>query len=216
MHEKHSTHGARAETDQSAIFGLLRHGETEWNCEKRLQGHGDSPLTEAGKERTLRWARHLAAEEWHHIIASDLGRVRETVAILNEVLTLPLDFDPRLREQSWGEWEGLRVSDVQRRFPLELDQQIRAGWDFRPPGGESRLEVKNRVFSALEDVFARSRQKRILVVCHLGVIKCLVFSAVGRKFLPEEPSLLNNDGLHTLARDRYGYRLVDLNICPAP
>ena len=194
------------------LFGLLRHGQTVWNVEKRLQGHGDSPLTEAGRRRTLRWARHLAGCGWETIVASDLGRVRETVEILNSVLDLPLEFDSRLREQHWGDWEGLRFTDVERRFPGELQQQIRAGWDFRAPGGESRREVRERVFAALDDIDRRSRHRRILVVCHQGVIKSFIYTAAGRRYLPGEPPLLENDRLHTLGRDGHGYRLVELNI----
>ncbi|MGB3223893.1 MAG: histidine phosphatase family protein, partial [Desulforhopalus sp.] len=72
--------------ESSTLFGLLRHGQTEWNTQKRIQGSGDSPLTANGKEKTALWANFLKNDHWDRIIASDLGRVRATVDILNQKL----------------------------------------------------------------------------------------------------------------------------------
>ncbi len=74
----------------NSIFGLLRHGETEWNTKKRIQGFSNSPLTAKGISQTKEWAETLQQWEWDQIYASDLGRVKQTAAILNESLNLPL------------------------------------------------------------------------------------------------------------------------------
>jgi probable phosphoglycerate mutase len=193
-------------------YGLLRHGETVWNSEKRVQGQGDSPLTATGKKELERWARYLEQGCWQRILSSDLGRVQETVAILNSRLQLPVTCDKRLREQNWGNWEGLKVDDVRREYADELARQTMAGWDFRPPEGESRREVCDRVLAALLSSRSTCHEQKILVVCHLGVIKCLVYHVAGRKFLPDEPLLVEKNCLHEVVYAPDGYHLSSLNI----
>lgn len=198
--------------ENSTFFGLLRHGETEWNTEKRIQGSANSPLTAKGREQTAKWLPTLAAYHWDRICASDLGRVRETVAILNARLELPVVFDPRLREQGWGDWEGLTLPDVQRRFQDELARRVAMGWGFAAPGGESRKAVKDRVFSALREAADRWPGRGILVVCHQGVIKATLYHLTGREFLPGEDALLHHNRLHIIGYSAAGFTPVELNI----
>ena len=198
--------------DNPVTYGLLRHGQTVWNSQKRVQGHGNSPLTETGKRETTAWAACLAGQDWQHILCSDLGRVQETVRLLNAFLNLPVTVDARLREQDWGDWEGMKVADVYRDCAEELAVQSGKGWDFRPPGGESRREVRDRAFSALAAARATVSAERILVVCHLGVIKCLVYTVAGRRFLADETTLLEKEAMHHLYYRESGYHLGPLNI----
>jgi broad specificity phosphatase PhoE len=193
-------------------FGLLRHGETVWNSEKRVQGHGDSPLTDLGRARIEQWGRFLTRCGWQAIVCSDLGRVRETVAILNRFLQLPVHEDQRLREQHWGEWEGLKVAEVYRDHTAVLDRESARGWDFRPPGGESRREVRDRVLAALDAARAMVKGEKILVVCHLGVIKCLLYSAAGCSFRPDENITFDKGCLHHLHYRQGDYHLGPLDI----
>ncbi|WP_163340281.1 histidine phosphatase family protein [Desulfopila sp. IMCC35008] len=196
-------------------FGLLRHGKTVWNEEKRVQGRGNSPLTEEGISQTEQWAKRCHVMAWDRIIASDLGRVQQTVTLLNEQLRLPVTFDHRLREQDWGTWEGMRVTDVRQQYPEVLAEQIAAGWDFTPPDGESRAQARARAFEALNDAHATHAGQNILIVCHLGIIKCLVYAVAGRSFLPHEPSLLEKDRLHRISCNDNGYAITELNIHPS-
>ena len=196
------------------LFGLLRHGETVWNREHRVQGHGDSPLTEEGRRRLGDWARYLATTRWDRILASDLGRVRATIAILNEVLQLPVTFDRRLREQHWGDWEGMKVADVKRDYASELAAQIERGWYFQPPGGEDRRSVYSRAIAALDIERSRHPGGRTLVVCHLGVIKCLVYGISGCSFLPDENVALAKNAHHHILYEQDNYRLGPLNLHP--
>jgi len=200
--------------DKATIYGLLRHGETVWNREKRVQGHGDSPLTALGRENIAGWARFLLPGGWQQILCSDLGRVRETVEILNELLQLPVTVDVRLREQNWGEWEGMKVEEVRREFAAELAVQSEKGWDFRPPGGESRSEVRERAFAALAAARSRQRSGKTLVVCHLGIIKCLVYGIARCSFLLGDNLIVEKGCLHRIKYVRKEYRLDTLNIRP--
>lgn len=199
-------------TNQSTIFGLFRHGETVWNAQKRIQGHGDSPLTTAGKAQLQRWAEQLATGHWQHIFVSDLGRAQETAALLNSVLQLPLTVDMRLREQSWGDWEGIKLTDLRRNYADELERQTLAGWHFRPPGGESRDEVCRRAFQALAEIQQKVNPRKVLVVCHMGIIKCILYHLAGRKFLPQEPPLLKKKFMHCISCRHGHYQISELNI----
>jgi len=195
-------------------YGLLRHGETEWNRQKRVQGHGDSPLTEQGRTTLTNWADFLAGGGWTHILCSDLGRVQESVAIINRVLQLPVTIDKRLREQNWGDWEEMKVDDVRRDFAALLAVEETKGWDFRPPNGESRREVLQRALAALADSRTLPSSGKMLVVCHLGLIKCLIYHTGGCSFLPNDNIILKKGSLHHLLFADGSYRIARLNISP--
>lgn len=196
----------------ATTFGLLRHGQTEWNILKKVQGSADSPLTAGGREQTEEWGLTLQRFQWTRILCSDLGRVKETVAILNRTLSLPVEIDQRLQEQCWGDWEGMTIPDITRQFHEELTRQIARGWNFTAPGGESRAAVRDRLFTALIDAAARWQGQRILVVCHQGVIKSALYHLTGREFLPGEDPLLQHDSLHLVRWNGKQFRPLELNI----
>ena len=192
-------------------FGLIRHAQTVWNREKRIQGHSDSPLTPEGELQAFRWGKILGQFPWNRLLASDTGRALATAEIINAYLKIPLSIDSRLREQDWGYWVGKTIAQIKVEHPLELAEQISAGWDFRPPGGEDRKSVFARSRGALQEAFDRWPGENILVVTHEGVIKSLVYHLRGRKFLPTEPPLLKSCRLHRLVHDRDGLGLEAVN-----
>ena len=191
------------------LFALLRHAETEWNREKRIQGQQDAPLTSDGRRQAQRWGLALARYELDHMITSDLGRARLTGTLVNLNLGLAHSEEPRLREQDWGRWAGLNFGDLLK--VNELRAQERMGWHFRPLEGESRLEVFERSRQALVDAAHRLKGKRVLVVTHGGVIKCLLYRLSRRAFLPEEPPLLEPYRLHWLSCDGRSLQIDRLN-----
>ena len=197
-------------------FGLLRHGQTEWNILKKIQGSGDSPLTSQGKEDTDEWTETLIKYGWDRIIASDLGRVRATVDIINRRLKLPVTLDPSLREQHWGDWEGLTIPSIQDNFKEDLARRVAMGWHFSAPGGETRLAVKERVLATLLESAKKWPGKKILVVCHQGVVKTMLYSITKRKFLPGEDPLLHHNRLHLISCSRGRFAPVELNIPRTP
>ena len=183
-------------------FGLLRHANTLWNQEKRIQGQDDSSLTEEGKAQAEKWGRRLKAYPWDLIIASDLGRTAHTATLVNKNLRVQLAYDPRLREQDWGTWTGKTLAKLKEDTTEPLSRQEAAGWEFCPPGGESRNRVWERSQNALLSAAEKWPGNRILVVTHEGVIKCLIYRICGRKFLPSESPLLRTGHLHRLIHDR--------------
>ena len=154
-------------------FGLLRHAETEWNRQNRIQGHSNSPLTSEGKASADQWGSILKTLPINRIISSDLGRVMETALILSRHLKLPIIEEMRLREQYWGQWEGLSIPEIENTEAFIKEKS--SGWDFRPLGGESRLEVWRRSQEALIQAADTWAGDTILVMTHEGVIRCLVY-----------------------------------------
>ncbi len=135
---------------------LVRHGETDWNAEGRLQGHTDRPLNDHGRRQAKELADRLAGEEAvDAIYASDLSRATETAEIVGERLGLPVVVDPDLREKHWGNWEGLTGDE-------------RAAIDFV---GESTHAHRERVLRAVRRIVERHPGQRIVVVTHGGSLR---------------------------------------------
>ncbi|MBW2440853.1 MAG: histidine phosphatase family protein [Deltaproteobacteria bacterium] len=192
-------------------FGLVRHAQTIWNREKKIQGQKDSPLTPGGKIQASRWGQLLKPLPWNRILTSDIGRAMETAGIINQALKIALKTDARLREQDWGQWTGETIFRIQTDTPRELDNQVRSGWDFCPPDGEVRRNVLERSRQALSEAAAKWPGETILVVTHEGVVKSLIYHLCGRKYLPGEPAIIKPYQLHWLAHDADGLKIEEIN-----
>ena len=190
-------------------FGLLRHAETEWNKQKRIQGHSDSPLTAGGKASADQWGSILKTLPINQILSSDLGRVIETAKTINRHLKLPIVEEKRLREQYWGQWEGLSIPEIENTE--EFIKGKSAGWEFRPLDGESRLEVWRRSHEALIQAADTWSGDTVLVVTHEGVIRCLIYRLCGRKLLPSESPLIKSKHLHWLVCQDGRLKIEEIN-----
>lgn len=205
-------------TEQSPVthFGLLRHAMTEWNRERRIQGQTDTALSPLGERQAGQWGQILKAYPWDRILVSDAHRALDTAAMINQSLEVPMDCDPRLREQDWGEWTGKTISQLKREAPLLLAAQEEAGWKFCPPGGEDRRTVRDRSLKVIAGACEKWGGERILVVTHEGVIKCLLYDLCGRRFLPEEPAMIRPRSVHWLIHDQQGLRIEKMNALTLP
>ena len=192
-------------------FGLIRHAQTVWNREKKIQGHSDSALTTEGKRQASSWGQRLLQLPWDRLLVSDTGRTLATAEKINAYLKIPLTTDSRLREQDWGQWVGKTVQQIESEAPQILTAQVDSGWNFCPPGGESRKSVLKRSQKALIEAAGRYRGDNFLVVTHEGVVKSLIYHLCGRKFLPGEPAILKAYQLHWLIHDQDGFRVEELN-----
>lgn len=180
---------------------LLRHAQTEWNRDKKIQGRMDSPLTELGQKQAFGWGERLATYNIDIILSSPQQRVVETVTFINQTLQKPLVYKDGFREQDWGLWEGLQVTEINQDFPNELKKRTEKGWDFTAPEGETRFSVWQRAHQELESFVKSTDHKNILLVCHQGVIKALLYKILGRQFLPNEKKVLQKDNLHLITFD---------------
>lgn len=196
---------------KTSRFGLIRHAQTVWNRGKKIQGLRDSPLTAEGENQASNWGQILSQFSWDRILASDAGRALATAEIIKAFLKIPLTTDSRLQEQNWGQWEGMTVRQIEADARQVLNEQINAGWDFCPPGGESRRSVLKRSRAALLDAAQRYPAETILVVCHEGVVKSLIYDLYGRKFLPDEPAILKSYRLHWLVNGSSGLQIEQIN-----
>jgi probable phosphoglycerate mutase len=163
---------------------LFRHGETVWNAEKRAQGHLDSPLTEAGRAQARAMGRGLANELARAgyapatvlVRSSPLGRVRETLALATEEAGLVHDdtcHDHRLREMSWGDWDGLNGPEIEARWPGQMAARRLDHWNYRPPNGESYVMAAERARLALDDIVAFAADNPVAVFAHGGIGRVL-------------------------------------------
>ena len=176
----------------SGVIFLVRHGETEWNRDRRYQGWLDSPLTPEGiaqAEAIGRRLRLLPEAADADIVTSPLGRARHTATIIAECLSdarghrQPIRFDERLREISLGSWDGLGKREIRRRAPeLFTGEDGRWEWYFRSPDGET-YDVFRRPHRCLS---RRSRAAPVIAVCHGVVTRVLRGLYAG---LPREKAL---------------------------
>ena len=142
---------------------LARHGETDWNRDRRVQGHSDVPLNDTGREQAQELAKQLARERFDAVYASDLARAKETAEIATAGRGLPVLELRDLRERHFGTWEGLTDEVSRDRFP-----QSRTG----PWGdGETIEEMSTRVVAALRAIAARHPGRSVLVATHGGPMR---------------------------------------------
>ena len=196
---------------------LLRHGQTDYNIDGRMQGHIDSNLTAEGHDQAAAAAPVLAELAPDRVISSDLRRAVDTAEVVAAACGLPVKFDARLRETHLGHWQGRTVAEIDRDYPGAI-AEWRSDPAWAPPGGESRIAVVARsrpVVDELEAEFADARSETVLLVAHGGMIAGLV---TGLMELPHStwPSFggLGNCRWAVLARrdDHPRWRLAGYNI----
>jgi probable phosphoglycerate mutase len=146
---------------------LWRHGRTSWNANGQFQGQIDVPLDDEGRAQVRAAARSLALLHPARIIASDLERAADTAQALSDLTGVPIALDVRLRETWAGEWEGLSRDDIEARYPGQLAEWV-AGFDMRPGGGETRVEVAERVKEAIDEALDGLDGDDVLVVATHG------------------------------------------------
>jgi probable phosphoglycerate mutase len=162
---------------------LIRHGETAWNAERRLQGHLDIPLNAEGERQAKLLAEALAPESIDLVAASDLQRARQTAQAVATTRSLPVHIAPGLRERCYGGFEGLLYSEIEHRFPVEF-----AAWQARdidgvlPSGknrGESFRDFYTRSTDAILALAAAHPGRTLALVAHGGVLECAYRMALG-------------------------------------
>jgi broad specificity phosphatase PhoE len=183
-------------------LGLIRHARTRWNLEKKIQGTGDLPLCPEGISQAGFWAKKLEPQKYDMILSSPLIRAQETSRIISDTIGADIVYDEDLKEQDFGKWEGKRIIDIRNLCPGEIELQESRGWDFCPPGGESRNRVLERALRAMKEAAKAFDKKQVLVVTHKSVMKILIYKLLNRTFSPGEPPLLKDDFLHELIWDK--------------
>ncbi len=145
---------------------LVRHGQTDWNLVGRYQGQSDPPLNPAGRAQARALAARLGGHGFHALYTSDLLRARQTADALAVRTGLPPRLEPRLREMHHGAWDGLLLTEIQERFPADWAAWRQDPHAARPPGGETVMEVAQRVATALDGIALRHAGGHVIVVSH--------------------------------------------------
>jgi broad specificity phosphatase PhoE len=145
---------------------LARHGETDWNLQRRVQGHSDTPLNQTGRAQALALAKALEGAELDAVYSSDLARAFDTARAVADRIGLAVTVLPELRERHFGSWEGLTDDEILARFPA-----VRSGsWG----DGETKEDMQERVLGALQRIAAEQPGGRVLVVTHGGPVRALL------------------------------------------
>ncbi len=164
---------------EPTLLFALRHGQTAWNAELRIQGQLDIPLNDTGRWQAARLAEALADAGIAAVYTSDLQRARATAEPLALAAGVPLVADARLRERGFGQFEGHTYADIETRWPQAAARWRRREPGAGPEGGETLEAFYARSVEAVCDIAAAHPGQTIAVVAHGGVLDCLYRAAVG-------------------------------------
>lgn len=152
---------------------ITRHGTTEWNMERRLQGWGDSPLTEDGKNRAIKLGEHLKEIDFDIIYASPLKRAFETAKLIRGKNDTVIKTHEGLKEMSYGLWEGMAIEDIEDKYSKEYSIYRNSPGEYIPEKGESFQILFDRVKLFLKEI-SNQDYKNVLIVSHGITIKAII------------------------------------------
>jgi len=192
---------------------LIRHAESTWNAEGRIQGWADPPLSETGLDQARRLARRLVADG-HAITAiysSPLLRARQTAEQLSQALGLPVQTDDRLKENDVGQLTGLTGLEVEQQFP-EWIAARRASLEWTPaPEGEGRDRFAGRAVAVMMDIVARHADQTVAVVSHGGTLGVYLAHLLEMPIHRSLPFQFDNTSLSIVKVGERRIRLLRLN-----
>ena len=187
----------------------VRHGETAWNVDARIQGQLDVGLNDTGRWQADRVGKALAGEEISAVYSSDLGRAHETAQSIAAVAGIPVVSDEGLRERSFGMFEGKTFDEIHQTWPDHAQNWRKRIPEWEPPqGGESLLQLRARVTRTLEELASRHPGELIVVVAHGGVLDTLYRVATGQEVNSPRTWQLPNGAINRLLWTPEGLTLV--------
>lgn len=158
---------------------LARHGQTDWNIAGRYQGQSDTPLNQTGQEQAKQLAKRLSKETLHAIYASDLARAKDTAQAIANFHQLEIQTDPRWRELSFGEWEGMTYKQMSAHSPALFEEWMRDPAHISTPNGETLQQLAQRVCAAFDEIKNKHEDQTVLVVSHSGALQALLAALLG-------------------------------------
>lgn len=183
-------------------LALLRHADTAWSLEGRIQGQSDVAIRPGQEAFLLEEIRRF------HVVSSPLRRCIQTAALIG---CGDPQREPRIAEMSWGAWEGRRLEELRAELGAAMRENEARGWDFRPEGGESPREVLARIRPWLAEVAARGEPT--LAITHRGVIRAVLADALGWNLRGKPPVKLDWGAVHLFRLSPHGEpRVEKLNL----
>ncbi len=196
----------------STPFGILRHATTSWNVARRLQGQTDVALSPEGEAEAAIWRLPPPADGWRRV-CSPLGRALRTAQLIQP--PAPVAVDSRLREMSFGTWEGRTLAELRTQVGEEFLIAERRGLDFEPPNGESPREVMARIADWTRNVAAAAEP--VVAVSHKAAIRALLALATGWEMQSRQPVRLDWRCVHFFAVAKNGRVTLERpNVALAP
>lgn len=186
----------------------IRHGETDWNVDTRIQGQIDIGLNANGRWQAQRLGQAMADERIDAVYSSDLGRALETAHALAREAGVPVQPQTALRERAFGIFEGLTFAEIEQRFPDEARRWRQRDAGFGPQGGETLSEFYARAVAAVADLAARHRGQHIAVVTHGGVLDALYRAATRIPLDAPRTWQVGNASINRLLHGDDGFTLV--------
>ena len=161
------------------VLLIVRHGETDWNAEGRIQGHTDIGLSNAGAEQARLLGTRLASMTIDVAYCSDLKRAAETANLALSEHDVVLHKTPSLREYHKGAFEGMTLSEIKAQFPDDYPRYLEKNLDYAPQGGESARHVGVRISGIFDEIKTRHMKETVLVVGHGGSLRLAMASLLG-------------------------------------
>ena len=186
----------------------IRHGETAWNVDTRIQGHLDIPLSANGRWQAERLAEALRAEPIKAIYASDLTRAWETAQYVGQAQGLSVTKEIGLRERDFGDFEGKTFAEIEVLLPEQSLRWRKRDPEFYPAGGESLVVLRARVIEAAERLAAKHPGEQIALVGHGGVMDVLYRAATRLDIQAPRTWALGNAAINRLLWTPEGFTLV--------
>ena len=193
---------------QATRIIAIRHGETAWNVDTRIQGHLDIPLNDTGLWQARQVARALAGEPLSAIYASDLQRAHTTARAIAEVTGAPLVPEPALRERSFGELEGRTFAEIEAELPEQARRWRQRDPHFAPEGGETLVQLRERIAATTHRLAAQHTGGLVVLVAHGGVLDVLYRLATGQELQAPRTWQLANAAINRLLWTPEGLTLV--------
>jgi probable phosphoglycerate mutase len=186
---------------------LIRHGETDWNVEKRIQGHTDIPLNETGQAQALAMAFNAAHQRFHAIYSSDLVRTLETAKGLAQREDMEVILLPQLRERHYGLFQGITAEQGARLYPAAYAHYLARDLDYDFETGESLRMFAQRVEDAIDWLVRHHSGQTIAAVSHSGVLDVVYRRATGRPLSTPRDFVIPNCALNWFHFDGHGWHL---------
>ncbi len=196
------------EDNQATRVLAIRHGETAWNVDGRIQGQLDVPLNDTGRWQVHRLALAVAGEGISAIYSSDLLRALETAQAVARGCDRPITTDTGLRERGFGVFEGLTYDEINQRWPEQAERWRRREPDFGAEGGETLRQFFARGVSAVARLAALHPGETIAVVSHGGVMDCLYRAATHVALDAPRSWQLGNASVNRLLHTAQGFTLI--------
>lgn len=186
----------------------IRHGETAWNVDTRVQGQLDIPLNDTGRWQAHRLALALAGEPIAAVYSSNLLRAWDTALSVADAVGRPVITDEGLRERGFGEFQGRTYAEIETLWPGEALRWRKRDPHFAPPGGESLVDLRERVTRTAHTLAARHPGEQIVMVGHGGVMDVLYRIATGQDIQAPRTWALGNAAINRLLWTVEGFTLV--------